>query len=133
MLVRYLNLFNDLNQFEKSVQGFLNNTKWKPAVDIYKDGENTTIEIELPGLDIEDIDVTTNNGVLIIKGEKKVSKKSKEYLRTEGFSGSFKRSFTLPYDTDIESINAQYRNGILIVNIPKSLDKFKRIEIKNAN
>lgn len=137
MLVRW-NLLNNLNSFEKDIQDFLNDArwkpaKWKPAVNLYKDDKNTTIEVELPGLDVKDIDVTTNNGILIVKGEKKISEGSRKYFKMEGFDGSFKRSFTLPYDTDVENIDAQYKNGVLVINIPKSLDKSKRVEVKSSN
>lgn len=95
--------------------------RWAPAVDIYETEENLVVEAELPGIDPKDIDVTIEDGVLTLKGERKYEKEVKEenYYRIERASGHFERSVRLPFDTDEDSVKAAFDNGVLTVNVPK--------------
>ncbi|MDH5357067.1 MAG: Hsp20/alpha crystallin family protein [Gammaproteobacteria bacterium] len=106
---------------------------WAPAVDIKETDNEFVIHADLPGVKSDDIDVTAENGVLTIKGERE-SKKEEEkenYKRVERFSGSFIRRFTLPDSADLEKISAKTKDGVLELTIPKAeKTKPKRIEVK---
>ena len=97
-------------------------SRWTPAVDIREDAERFTITADVPGIDPEDIEVTMENGVLTIKGERKLEAKDEGgngYRRVERVYGSFYRRFTLPDTADAEAISANGRHGVLEVVIPK--------------
>ena len=111
----------------------MNYGDWMPAVDIQeKDGEYI-IKAEIPGVKKDDVSVSIENGVLTIKGEKKIVKEEKDKKNhlIECSYGSFIRSFTLPIGTSSDKIDANYRDGILTLVVPKSEEvKPKQIEIK---
>lgn len=107
--------------------------RWAPAVDVYEDDESIVLEAELPGMSKKDIRVNVNHGVLTIEGERKFSKETKEenYHRIERSYGSFTRSFTLPSAVDVDKIQAEHRDGVLTVRLPKRPEaKPKQIEVK---
>src|SRR6266705_1952919 len=88
-----------------------------------------------PFREMEDFKVTVENGVLTISGERKFEQeeKKKKYHRVERGYGTFMRSFTLPDDADFNKVNAQFKNGVLMVHVPKSEHaKPKQIEVKVA-
>jgi HSP20 family protein len=94
---------------------------WAPAVDIYETGETFTVEAELPGIDPKDIDVAVDEGVLTLRGERKLEREVKEenYYRVERAYGMFQRAVRLPSDIDAEKVKAEYDNGVLRVTVPK--------------
>ena len=97
-------------------------SRWTPAVDIREDAERFVIAADVPGVDPEDIEVTMENGVLTIKGERTLEAKDEGdngYRRVERVYGSFYRRFTLPDTADAEAISANGRHGVLEVVIPK--------------
>lgn len=86
---------------------------------------------ELPGVSKEDVEAHVDNGILTIKGEKKLKTKDEKHRRIECAYGSFVRSFNLPQDVDVEKIGAEYKNGILCLSIHKlKKAKPKQIEVK---
>jgi len=93
-----------------------------PAVDLYEDKDNVTVQAELPGLKKEDISIQLDDGLLTISGERKQEQKdeSAESYRSERFVGRFQRVITLPSEVDAEKIKATYTDGILTVTLPKS-------------
>jgi HSP20 family protein len=94
---------------------------WVPAVDIFETpNHDLVVRAELPGLNREDIEVTVENGTLILKGEKKFDAEVKEeqYRRVERTYGTFNRSFTLPNTVDANKVSADFRNGVLTVKLP---------------
>lgn len=95
---------------------------WVPPVDIYetKEGE-LVVKAELPGLRREDLDVTVENNVLTIRGERRYEHedRSGRVHRVERSYGEFCRSFTLPADVDSDHIRAEYRDGTLTVTLPR--------------
>ena len=108
---------------------------WTPLADITEDEREYLIKAELPELQREDVKVTVENGVLTITGERKFEKeeKKKKYHRVERGYGTFMRSFTLPDDADFNKVNAQFKNGVLMVHVPKSeRAQPKQIEVKVA-
>ena len=97
-------------------------SRWTPAVDIREDAERFVIAADVPGVDPEDIELTMENGVLTIKGERTLEVKDEGdngYRRVERVHGSFYRRFTLPDTADAEAISANGRHGVLEVVIPK--------------
>lgn len=109
--------------------------EWAPLVDITEDEKEFLIKAELPEVKKEDVKVTVENGVLAISGERKIEKeeKDKKYHRIERAYGSFMRSFTLPEGTDGAKINAEFKDGVLTVRLPKSEKaKPKSVEVKVA-
>src|SRR3989440_341807 len=108
---------------------------WTPLADITEDEKEYLIKAELPDVKKEDVKVTVENGVLTISGERKFEKeeKKKKYHRVERGYGTFMRSFTLPDDADFNKVNAQFKNGVLMVHVPKSeRAQPKQIEVKIA-
>jgi HSP20 family protein len=108
---------------------------WTPLADITEDEREYLIKAELPEMKKEDVKVTVENGVLTISGERKfeTEEKKKKYHRVERGYGTFMRSFTLPDDADFNRVNAQFKNGLLTVHVPKSEQaKPKEIEVKVA-
>ncbi len=105
---------------------------WAPAVDIFEQDGNIVLKAELPGVDSKDVDVRVENSVLTLRGERKLDNevKKESYHRVERAYGSFSRSFTLPSVVDTEKIKADYRDGVLRVNLPKREEaKPKQISI----
>jgi HSP20 family protein len=95
---------------------------WIPRVDIYEESERFVVFADVPGVESKDIDITAENGVLTIRGERRTEKKDSEkngYERVERTSGSFVRRFTLPESANTETIKARQTNGVLEVSIPK--------------
>jgi HSP20 family protein len=109
---------------------------WMPAMEIAEDKSALVVTAELPGLDAKDVDISVDDGVLTISGEKHEERKegteeSEHYLFERRY-GSFRRSFTLPTSVDVDKINADFENGVLKVMLPKSEKakaKGKKIEV----
>ena len=94
---------------------------WLPPVDIYEtENHDLVLKAELPGMTREDIEVSVENGTLVLKGQKKFDSEVKEehYRRIERSYGQFYRSFTLPNTVDTSKVGADYKNGILTVKMP---------------
>ncbi len=110
-------------------------SQFVPAVNTREGEFAYHIEIDLPGISKEDIEITTEDNVLTISGERKLKEETKEedYYKVESAYGKFTRSFTLPEKVDISAIQAESKNGVLEVIIPKLKEeetKPKKIEIK---
>src|SRR5256714_12811949 len=106
---------------------------WSPSVDIYENKDQIVVEAELPGMNREDFDLSVENNVITLRGERRFEKKDEtdNYHRVERSYGSFTRSFTLPQTVSAEDANAEYRNGVLRVTLPKREEvKARRIEIQ---
>jgi HSP20 family protein len=101
--------------------GFTTGNSWVPPVDIYQTGEHELVlKAELPDLTREEIDITVENFVLTLKGEKKLASEVKEeqFHHIERSYGSFSRSFSLPRTVDASKVSAEYKNGVLTVRLP---------------
>jgi HSP20 family protein len=106
-----------------------------PAVNTREADDAYYIEVDLPGVKKEDISIDVDDNVLTISGERKVEeeRKDEEFYRVESVYGTFERSFTLPEDVDADKIEAEAKDGVLTVKIPKAqiVEKApKKIEIK---
>ena len=96
--------------------------RWWPAVDIDEDDKSVTIKADLPDMDRKDIDLSVENGCLTLHGERKAEKeeKGKTHRRMERSYGMFERTFALPENIDSDHISADYKNGVLLVTMPKT-------------
>jgi HSP20 family protein len=94
---------------------------WTPHVDMYEEGNEVVVKAELPGISRDDVDVTLENGDLVIKGERKSENEVKEesYYRMERSFGSFYRRLPLPEGTQADQISAGFKDGVLEVRAPK--------------
>lgn len=94
---------------------------WIPATDIQEEGDRFVLRSDLPGLKADDIDITVENDLLSIKGERKIERNEENgnFRRFERIQGSFERSFNLPDTADPEHINASCKDGVLEVVIGK--------------
>ncbi|MGA8013603.1 MAG: Hsp20/alpha crystallin family protein [Candidatus Acidiferrales bacterium] len=127
--------------FDTSFPGRSDNsalTTWAPAVDIYETENELVVKADLPDINEKDLDVRIENNTLTIRGERKFEKKVTEdnYLRVERTYGSFSRSFSLPNTVNSEAIKADYKNGVLTIELPKraeSKPKQVKVNVTNGN
>lgn len=101
-----------------------------PPVDISEDDHNITLQAEIPGVKQEDLNITLENNVLTIAGERKFKEEEKKenFHRIERRYGKFTRSFTLPATVDAEKVNATFENGLLNITLAKR-EEFKAKQI----
>src|SRR5216684_8737005 len=147
-IVRY-DPFRDLRTLQEEVNRLFSNNlslsfgeegiargSWNPNVDIYDNKDQIVLEAELPGMNRGDFDLTIENNVITLRGERHFEKNDEtdNYHRVERAYGSFLRSFTLPNTVSAEGANADYRNGVLRVTLPKrEATKARRIEVKGES
>lgn len=108
---------------------------WAPSVDIYENKDQIVLEAELPGMKQDDFDLSIENNVITLRGERKFEKTDEgdNYHRVERSYGSFTRSFTLPQTVSAEGATAEYNNGVLRVTLPKREEtKARRIQVSGT-
>lgn len=108
------------------------NRSWIPPVDIQETEEGYKLHVELPGLTKEDINITLENNVLRLTGERKFERDAKKesYHRIERTYGTFTRAFALPSQVNAEGVQAAFENGVLTLTVPKAeAAKPRKIEI----
>jgi HSP20 family protein len=106
---------------------------WTPACDIFEDEEGVALRFDLAGVEPKDVDIRFENGVLTLRGERKLEKEDQRdnYHRVELAYGTFTRSFSLPGTIDAEKIRAESKNGVLTVHLPKKPEaKPRAIQVK---
>jgi len=117
--------FGSLRLFEDAVTRFMSEPgtarPWSPAVDILETENELVVTADLPEVRLEDIDVRVENQILTIKGERSPEGNSdkRRYHRRERSYGAFTRSCAVPNSVDTERVSADYKNGVLTVNLPK--------------
>ena len=110
-------------------------TAWAPALDISERKDAYLVTVELPGLKPEDLDITMEDGLLTIQGERQFTHDSSEqqFHRVERRYGAFRRSITLPAHVMAEGIQASFEDGVLQILVPKAEEaKPKRIQVHPA-
>ena len=140
---------NELTLFDSLFNGEMNSllnmpvyprTVFLPKVDVKEDSEAYTMEMDLPGRSEKDVDIELDNNTLTISSKQEERNEAKEteneensrWLIRERRVSSFKRSFTLPEDVNLEALNASFKNGILTVKLPRrALSQPKKIAIKS--
>ena len=118
--------------------GIAESIGWVPAMDIIESKNELTLTAELAGIDQKDVDVSVDDGVLTIRGEKAEEREEKGdekkvYLYERSF-GSFRRSFALPANIDSEKVTANFDNGVLKVRLPKTTEakvRGRKIQIES--
>jgi len=127
-MIRYepVNLFD---QFNNELNGYFSRTDpattrqrdWKPAVDIHEEESRFVLTADVPGVSREHIELSLEDGVLTVKGERSAEQESASegFRRRERVHGTFLRQFTLPDTVDAEHINATVKDGVLVIEIPK--------------
>ena len=117
---------NDLNRafnvgFPRFGDEGLVKGNWNPTVDVYEDHDRIVLEADLPGVKPGEFELAIENNVLTLKGERKFEKKTEDgnYHRVERSYGSFTRSFTLPSTVDVNSVGADFKDGVLKVTLPR--------------
>ena len=114
-------LFNTV--FDAPTAGNGGNTlrRWMPAMDLVETDDHFVLRADLPGLSEDDVDVTLENDVLTVSGQRKAETETREkgYYRVERAYGSFRRSLSLPEGVDPDAIEANFDKGVLEVRIPK--------------
>lgn len=107
---------------------------WVPSVDVFEnDQHELVIKAELPDVKREDIDLRIENDMLTLRGEKKMDSevKDEQYHRVERMYGTFSRSFALPPTVDTTKVNADYKNGVLEIRLPRREEaKPKQIQVQ---
>lgn len=129
-----------MNQlFSQSFTGFggrpeqqLASSSFVPPVDVFEDEHQITLQAEMPGVEEKDLNISVENNMLTISGERKLEneEKKEKFHRIERHYGRFSRSFTLPATADPQNINADFENGVLKITIGKREEaKPKQIRI----
>lgn len=109
-------------------------SQWAPQVDIKEEADKFIVTADLPGVEPKDIEVSMENNVLTIKGERHLERaeEGKSYSRLERFSGTFCRQFSLPDSIENEKIQAKSKNGVLAIIVPKKeREMARKIEVKS--
>jgi HSP20 family protein len=123
-------LFDDV--FVRGVQ----TSAWQPKTDVHEEATAYVFELELPGVEPSAVEVTAENGILTVRGEKRSTRQDSESVRwhlVERTAGSFTRVFRLPQSVNEEAIEASFANGVLTVRAAKAeLPKPKKIEVRTA-
>ena len=106
-------------------EGDLPMWNWNPVVDVYDNDDNIVLKAEIPGIDKKDIEIDVKGRVLTLKGERSSDNEVKEdnYYRRERCFGKFERAFNLPVNVELDKIKANYKDGVLEIEIPKPEEK----------
>jgi HSP20 family protein len=106
---------------------------WQPPVDVYEDANGILLKVELPEIDPKEVEIQVEGNSLTLRGERKLEnvERREGYQRIERVYGAFSRSFTLPQTVDIDHINAEGRDGVLRIFLPKKAEtKPRQIKVE---
>jgi HSP20 family protein len=107
--------------------------EWMPAMDMSEKDKEIIVKAEIPGMDPKDIDISLQNGLLTVRGERKQEKEEKEesFHRVERSHGVFSRTIRLPAEVDEDKVKATYKDGVLTLEMSKTKEAAaKKIEVK---
>ncbi|HEV2354215.1 MAG TPA: Hsp20/alpha crystallin family protein [Puia sp.] len=130
---RVQRMFDNFLEFPRDWEFPMKGGELYPSVDISETPQQYNIRAEIPGMKKEDIKISINKNCLSLSGEKKEEKKTdgEKFHRMESYYGSFQRSFVLPDGIKADKVEANFRDGVLSVTVPKSEEtKEKTVEIK---
>jgi HSP20 family protein len=118
-----------VNRFQRDIDRLFNSQQttaadsgaWLPPVDINEEDNQFLLHVDLPGVDPKAVEITSDHGVLTIRGKREEAKRESRdgYRRVERITGEFQRRFNLPDSADVQNIRAKAVNGVLEVSIPK--------------
>ena len=132
----FARLQDEVNRLFDTSGGLTRSTEsygWTPAVDVFEDTEGVTFKFDLPEVEPKDVDVRMEDGVLTVRGERKLEREDNRegYHRIERSYGVFARSFTLPATLEADKAVAEQKNGVLRIFVPKRAEaKPKSISVK---
>ena len=129
-----VNMFDEFDRlFDSALPNTIASREWGVAVDVVENGDGYTVKATVPGIDVNDLEITLEDNVLTLKGEMKadeISEDSQYHVRERRF-GSFSRRVRFPVLVNSDAVEASYENGILTLTVPKAEEvKPRRIEIK---
>lgn len=134
-----MNLSREMNRlFDNMYRGFDDARMWGsrhvdwPKIDVEETDKNYRVTAELPGMDEKDVEVLLQDGLLTIRGEKKIENESQDRTLSERFYGRFERQLSFDRDVDPAGVNAVFKNGLLTVTVPRTaqaIERSKRIPI----
>jgi len=128
-----------IRQMQETLSRFLSEPSsrpWTPAVDILETENDLVLKMDVPEVELNEVDIRLENHTLTVKGERKFENRSdsKAYHRIERSYGTFARTFTLPDTVDTEKVRADYKNGVLSIVLPKKeLAKPRTIRVEISN
>ncbi|MGD1952285.1 MAG: Hsp20/alpha crystallin family protein [Leptolyngbyaceae cyanobacterium] len=127
MIVRYWQPFQEIETIRQQLDNIFEDltpatTDWIPAVDLIDAGDNYVLDVVLPGLKGDDINIEASRKSIAVSGERTAAGDDQQVLRRERRYGSFRRVINLPVAIDHEQVSADYTNGILTVHVPKSAE-----------
>ena len=139
MPVPMLSLGRELDRFMDETFGLARSgatpTSWTPSMDVSEDEQGLLLELEIPGLSPEEVEVTTDQRLLTIKGEKSATR-AREGVRaivTERTHGQFVRTLQLPQGVDESKVEAEFANGLLRIRVPRAaLPQARKVEVRRA-
>ena len=104
---------------------------WTPRADIYETADHVVVQLDVPGVNIDSVDVQCEKGMLSVKGDRPFNGNEKrQYYRVENVYGPFERYFEIPRTLNVEKVEANYNTGVLTLTFPKTeAAKPKKIEI----
>ncbi len=127
-------LFDDVFRGFDDSRLFAGRSGW-PSIDVEETEKEYRVTAELPGLEERDVEVLLQDGLLSVRGEKKLESENRSRTYSERFYGRFERQITLDRDIDENAVNATFKNGVLTVTVPKStsaVERSKRIPINGG-
>ncbi len=118
-------LFDQTFSRSRPQAGEFDGGTWTPAVDLFESQDNVILKAELPGVDQSEIELRVDSDRISIKGKRRMKEAitQEHFHRMERAFGPFSRSFTLPTPVDAENVKAEFKSGILVVVLPKRIDK----------
>ena len=127
-----------VRDWDRFLEGFFDfspaaNCDWCPAADVREEQDRYIVTVDLPGLSREDVEVTFENDVLTITGERKseFEEKDSKHHRQERYFGKFTRSLRFPTNANREKIAASFKNGVLEISLPKAEEaKVRKIDVQ---
>ena len=128
-----------IRQMQETLSRFLsepNSRPWTPAVDIIETENELVLKMDVPEVELKDVDIRLENHSLTVKGERKFENlaESKAYHRIERSYGTFARNFTMPDTVDTEKVRADYKSGVLSIFLPKKeVAKPRTIKVEISN
>nr|AAC79726.1 small heat shock protein [Thermotoga maritima] len=134
LLGRREDIFRPFRELQREIDRLFDDffrTEVRPApdMDVFETDDEVVIEVEIPGIDRKDVQITVEENILKISGEKKLEReqKGKNYYYVERSAGKFERAIRLPDYVDVEKIKAEYKNGVLTIRVPKKEERKKKV------
>jgi HSP20 family protein len=136
-----MSLHREMNRlFDDMFRSFDDSRLWGgrggwPSMDVEETDKEYRVTAELPGLEERDVEVLLQDGLLTVRGEKKIETEARNRTYSERYYGRFERQITLDRDVDDSAVTATFKNGVLTVRVPKSaqaVERAKRIPINTA-